>query len=158
MRQKRPVKLVVFRLGEQKFALHLSSVEGVVSSVKIKSLKIAPHYVVGTAYIQGELLPVISIRILFNYPLKNIEPTDRFIVVRATNMRMVLCVDSADEIATISEDEIERSRNIVDDSKYMEGIFKLRSGMVMINNLDKFLTHQQITGLSREMAKQIVGN
>lgn len=158
MKKSKPFKLVVFHLEEQKFAIHLSNVEQVTHSVQIKSLSISPHYIAGTVNIQGEILPVISVRGFLNFPMREIELTDHFIVVKSTNMRMVLWVDSADDIVTISEEEIEESRNNIVDSSYVEGIFKLRNGIVMINDLNKFLTHEQMSRLSLELVKQISGN
>lgn len=147
------IKLVVFYLDGQIFALHLNNLERVIQSVEIKPITMSPPHVTGTINIQGEFLPVISVRKLFSLPVREIELSDHFMIVRSTNLRMVLWVDSVGEIVTIPEDQIGETSNLMLDSAYIDGIFKFHDGLVLINDLDKFLTAEQIIRLAEELAK-----
>ncbi len=147
-------KLVVFHLDDQHFALYLSNVEKIIHGIEMNPLQVAPDHIAGTINYQGDFLPIVNIRKLFKLPLREIELTDQLIIAKSAKIRMALWVDEVDEIVTLEEDQIEDTKNILLDSDYVEGLFKLKDGLVLIHDLDKFLTNEQILKLSVEIEKQ----
>lgn len=145
--------LVIFRLEKQQFALHLTDVERVVHSLEMQRLKIAPMHIAGTVNIEGQFLPVVNMRNLFGFPTRALELTDHFILAKAPGMRLVLWVDSADEVVTIPAGQIGEPENVMIRSVYVEGIFKLGNGIVLINDLARFFTPDQIELLTAQLEK-----
>jgi purine-binding chemotaxis protein CheW len=148
-------KLVVFHLDEQQFALHLSNVERIIHSIEIHPMPMAPEHISGIINYQGEFLPVVNIRKLFRLPVREIELTDQLIIANTDKNRLVLWVDSVDEIATMTDEEIANTDKILLDSGYVEGLFKLRDKIVLIHDLDKFITPEQIVKLKDAIQKQL---
>lgn len=149
----RQEKLVVSHLDGMQFALFLSSIERVIHSVEIHPLEIAPDHIHGIINLHGEFLPVVSIRTLFNLPEREIELSDHFIIANSSKIKMALWVDAVDEVVTLDEDQIEETKNILLESNFVKGLFRLRNGMVLIHDLDKFLTAEQISRLTAEIEK-----
>ena len=86
---------VVFLLDEQKYALQMEEVERIVRAVEVKPLPQSPPHVLGIVNMQGRILPVINLRLLFKRPLRDIRLEDHFIVARTSTISAILPVDAA---------------------------------------------------------------
>jgi len=147
-------KLVVFRLDDQRFALHLSNVERIVRMVEINPLPKAPEYILGIINFQGKFIPVVNIRKLFLLPERDIDLNDQLIIANTSMRTIALWVDSVSDVVERTEDEIIRAEKILLDIDYVKGIFKFEDGMVLLQDLDKFLTLEEITLLKAALKKQ----
>lgn len=147
------VKLVVFQLKDQRFALHLPDTERIVQVVEIIPLPKMPDYIYGIINMKGEVIPVINIRILFNMPSKEIELSDQLIIVNTTARKLALLVDSTRELIECKENEIIKSDKIINGIPYINGVIKLEDGMVLINDINKFLDPEELKLLEAELAK-----
>ena len=132
-------KYVIFWLDKQKFALHLSNVERVVRIVEVSPLSKAPKYILGTINFQGEFLPVVNLRILFELNEKDISLNDQLIITNTSARKVALWVDFVSDIIEREDEEIIESDKILLDSKYVEGVFMFNEEIVEIHDLDTFL-------------------
>jgi len=132
-------KYVIFWLDNQKFALHLSSVERVVRIVEVSSLSKSPKYILGTINFQGEFLPVINLRVLFDLNERDIDLNDQLIITNTTEIKVALWVDNVSDIIEREDEEIINSNKILIESKYNEGAFKYNDELVVIQDLDAFI-------------------
>lgn len=146
--------LVVFSLDEQQFSLYLSNVERIIPSMEIHPLPMAPEYILGTINFQGDFLPVINLRKLFLLPQREVELNDQLIITVASKNRIALWVDAVSEIVERVDEEIHKTDSILLDVGYVEGLFKLHDGMVLIHDLDKFLTPEQTSRLLAALENQ----
>ncbi len=147
-------KLVVFWLDKQRFALHLSTVERIVHIVEITPLPKTPVYIMGIINFQGKFIPVVNTRKLFLLPEKDIDLNDRLIIANTSMRTVALWVDTVSDVVERTEEEIIKAEKIFLDIDYVEGVFKLEDGIVLINDLDKFLTLEEITLLKAALKKQ----
>ncbi|MEK6672156.1 MAG: chemotaxis protein CheW [Nitrospirota bacterium] len=77
---KSPVHLVVFRLDDNRFALHLSAVARVIRIVEAVPLPKAPDIVTGVINIQGKIVPVVNIRKRFRIKERAVDINDHMII------------------------------------------------------------------------------
>ena len=132
-------KYVIFWLDNQKFALHLSNVERVVRIVEVSPLSKAPEFILGTINFQGEFLPVVNLRILFELNERDISLNDQLIITNTNLRKVALWVDFVSDIIEREDEEIIESDKILIDSEYVEGAFKFNDEIVVIHDLDTFL-------------------
>jgi len=149
-------KYVIFWLDNQKFALHLSSVERVVRIVEVSHLLKAPKYILGTINFQGEFLPVINLRILFDLNERDIDLNDQLIITNTTEIKVALWVDNVSDIIEREDEEIIESDKILMESKYNEGAFKFNDELVVIHDLDMFLNLNKKPLLKTASKKKVV--
>jgi purine-binding chemotaxis protein CheW len=149
-------KLVVFSVDNQQFAVHLSNVERIVRIVEIDSLPLAPEYIAGTINFHGEFLAVVNMRKLFFLTQREAYINDQLIIMNTTSNKVALWVDSVNEIVEYTDDDISDPRKILLDVGYVEGLFKMRDGMVLIHDLDKFLIPAEIAKLTEALLKKRV--
>ncbi len=147
-------KLVVFVLAQQRFALPLSIVDRIVQIVEITHLPKMPEYIMGVINIRGEIIPVVNIRKLFNLPDKKIELSDQLLITKTSVRKIALWVDSTDRVVELEKSEIVNFDEIMQGMEYVQGVFKLDNGMVLIHDVDKFLSTEELILLKKVLEKQ----
>jgi purine-binding chemotaxis protein CheW len=141
---KDSISIVVFNVDNQQFALKLSCVERIVQSVEIQPVSMAPDHIMGAVNYHGSFLPVINLRNLFNLPQREIETSDFLIITETLKVKMALWIDSTNEIITIDAEEIIGADRLMVNSVYIEGLFNLNDGIVLMQDPDKFLSSEHI--------------
>ena len=137
------LSFVVFTLNDQKFALPLGAVEKIAQAAEIIPLPKAPDIVMGVINVQGRVVPVVNIRRRFRLPERDINVKDHFIVCRANALNVAILVDTVLDIIDCSEKDIIGQTTILTDIEYIEGVIKSPEGMILIHDLDKFLSGKE---------------
>ena len=146
-----PIQLVVFTLGEYRYGLQLSDVERVVRIVDITPLPKAPDIVLGVVDVQGQVIPVINLRRRFRLPEREIDLADHLIVARTARRPLALIVDAAIGVLECSDRDVEPAREVLPGLEYVEGVAKLEDGLILIHDLDKFLSLDEQAALDGVM-------
>lgn len=146
---ERPNRLVVLTLGDQRYGLPLSAVERVVRVVDVTPLPQAPDIVLGVVNIQGRVIPVVNVRRRFRLPERDLALTDQLVIAHTARRPVALAADTVTGVLEYSAKETVRARDIVADIEYVEGVVKLADGLVLIHDLDKFLSLKEETALDR---------
>ncbi|MBA3806643.1 MAG: purine-binding chemotaxis protein CheW [Acidobacteria bacterium] len=133
---------VVFNLDEQFFALRLAAVERVIRSVGVTPLPGAPEIVSGAVNLQGRIVPVFNVRRRFGLPEGEMELSDQIIIARTHRRAVALLVDGVRGVHESPAEEV-KAEEILPGMKYVEGIMKLPDGIVLIHDLDKFLSLEE---------------
>ncbi len=134
-----PHQHVGFTLDEHRYALPLSFVERIVRAVEITPLPKAPEIVLGIVNVEGCVLPVFDVRKRFRLPQREIQLNDQLIIGHSTRRPLVLLVDAAD-IIECSDQEVFPAEQIHPAIEYFDGVAKLEDGLVLIHDLNKFLS------------------
>ncbi|MBI5486046.1 MAG: chemotaxis protein CheW [Deltaproteobacteria bacterium] len=149
------VALVVFRLGQVRYALHLESVERVLPAVEATPLPGAPEIVAGAINVAGRVLAVLDIRRRFGHPARAIEVDDHLILARTAKRSVILPVDAVADVVQVDAGQITAAERVVPGLEYVEGLARLPDGLVLIHDLDRFLSLDElqavdgVEGLSR---------
>jgi len=138
-RETAPWSLIVFALDGQ-YALHLCNVERVVRAVEFTPLPKGPDIVLGVIDAYGTILPVLNIRRRFRLREREMELTDRLIIARTSSRRVALLVDSVSGVIERNGLDVVPADSIAPGMEYVEGIAKLDQDMVLIHDLDSFLS------------------
>jgi purine-binding chemotaxis protein CheW len=145
--------IVVFTLDEPRYALYLSAVERVVRAVEITPLPKAPEIVSGVINAQGRVLPVLDIRKRFRLPAREMKPDDRFIIARTSRRHVALAVDSVVGVHELTERELVNAKQALPFAQYLKGVAKVEDNLVLIHDLDQFLSLDEEGVLVTALAK-----
>lgn len=146
-------ELVVFSLGDQRYALDLRRVERVVRMVALAPLPRAPEIVSGLFDLHGELLPAIDMRKRFRLPPRPAQLEDHLVVARTSRRRLALHVDRVESVVRIPREELTAPAEIVPGLEFVRGIAQLpREGIVFIHDLDTLLSLDEETGVTAALA------
>lgn len=136
-------QLVVFTLDEQRYALYLSAVVKVVWVVEITPLPKAPEIVPGVVNVYGRVIPVMNIRKRFRLPERKITLSDRLLIAQTQIRATALIVDDVSGVFECPEQEIIAAGKILPGIEYIEGVVKLKDGILFIHDLDRFLSLEE---------------
>ena len=151
---KKPDHLIVFALDSQRYALPLPVVDRVVRMAAITPLPKAPDIVLGIVNIQGRVIPVINIRRRFCLPDREIALTDQLVVAHTAQRPVALVADAVLDVIASSAESLIAAENILPKVEYVEGVIKLADGLILIHDLDKFLSLEEASSLDHALENQ----
>lgn len=140
LRKDNENKIVLFSLDEPRYALYLSAVERVIRAVEITPLPKTPKIILGIINFQGKIIPVIDIRMRFRLLSKGISIEDQFIIARISKRLVVLVADSVAGVYEINPQQILNAEETFPYTDYISGIAKIEGNIILINDLEKFLS------------------
>jgi len=141
----------VFSLDNQRYALPLLAVDRVVRMVAITPLPKAPDIVLGVVNFQGQVIPVINMRRRFSLPEKDIALTDQLVVAHTSRRPVALVADAVHDVIAGSAQSLIETENILPGIEYVEGVVKLGDGLILIHDLDKFLSLEEESYLNQAL-------
>ena len=146
------IQLVVFRLGEQRYALPLTAVERIVRAVEVTPLPGAPAIVLGAIDVEGRVLPVFNLRRRFLLPQREIDPADQFLIAWTARRMVALVIDEAQGVIEREQSAVIASDRIAPGLEQFQGMVQLDDGLVLIHDLEKFLSLDEARALDEAMA------
>jgi purine-binding chemotaxis protein CheW len=143
--------LVIFTLDEHSYALHLPAVERALRMVEISPLPKAPEIVLGVINVQGRIVPVFNVRKRFRLPERETSPSDQLIVAQTSRRTVAMLADAVSGVVAYPEQQVIAAERILPGLEYVEGVAKLEGGMILIHDLDKFLSLEEETTLDNAL-------
>lgn len=143
--------VLVFSLDDRQYALPLSRVERIFRAAEPAPLPKAPEIVIGLLNIRGKIIPVVDPRIRLRLPNREIGPSDHFILAHTSKRAIVMTADAVTGVMERSPQELIQTKDILSGLDYVEGIIKLKDGLILINDIDRFLSLEEETALERAM-------
>jgi purine-binding chemotaxis protein CheW len=118
----------------------LGTVERIVRAVEVAPLPKGPEIVKGVVNVEGRVVPVLDVRERFGLPHKEITSSDQFLIARTARRSVILVVDEALGIVECSPSDVVEAGDIVPGLEQVQGVIKLENGLVLIHDLEKFLS------------------
>lgn len=147
------MKFLTFHLGEEVFAINIMKVERVKEYEKTTKMPNIADYVEGIINLMSEIVPIINLRkkfMLEDFPNKE---KAKIIVVKLENGKKVgFLVDDVREVLTVTEDLIDEPPAHVggiSNAKFISGVIKLPSEMVLTLEVDNLLTAEEKIALTK---------
>ena len=137
MTQLTPESLLVFTVAEQQFAIAVSSVEKVVQAVELAPSPGAAPPVCGEVNVHGSVFPVVDLRMRLAMPPRDLQVTDHLIITRTPARGLALLVDAVDDVVPCPEG---RAATHSEPEPFADGAVKLPDGLVLIDDLERFLS------------------
>lgn len=140
---KDPDSLIVFAMDDRRYALPLRAVDRVVRMVAVTPLPKAPDIVFGVVNIQGRVIPVINMRRRFRLPEREIALTDQLVVAHTVRRPVVLVADVVLDVIACPVQSLIAAEEVLPNIEYVEGVVKLADGLILIHDLDRFLSLEE---------------
>ena len=147
-------RLVVFSLDGDRFAVPLASTDRVLSMVAVSPLPGCPDVVLGAINLHGDVVPVFDIRRRLGRPERVHAPEARLLIARAADRIVALPVDDVSGVAEVSADTIAAPETVIADIGHVSGIAALPDGLLLIHDLDAFLSIDEERQLDQAIEEQ----
>lgn len=145
--------IVVFEVGLQRFAALLPDVIEVLRATAISRLPKTPPVIEGVINLRGDITPVLDIRSRFGLPERAVEPADQLLIVRTGDRVAALRVDRTIDLVELDRNELQEAKDIHPHPAHVKGVAKLSDGLVIIYDLEAFLTQAETEELDQAVTE-----
>lgn len=146
------------RLDSELFGVSVHKVLEVLEKQHVTRVPNVPDYIKGVINFRGEILPVIEARQKFNMPER--AANEKYVIIvldlEVGDKRLMLGViaDGVKDVIELSEEAIkdvpEMGSNY--NTEYLSGMVKLEEGFLMMLNVDKVFSTEEINLISEAQA------
>lgn len=118
------IKLVTFKLAEQRFGIPIDSVQEVVKLTEITRVPNVAYYIIGVINLRGIITPVADLRKRLHLKETELTKHSRILVLTIDGQAIGFLVDSIADILTTEKKEIQPAPPLVSniDSRYIVGV------------------------------------
>lgn len=147
------VDLLAFEVAGCRYAAPAAFVQEVTRAVAIAPLPKAPPIVEGVINVRGAVVPVLDIRQRCGLPARSVTPDQHFLLAHVAQRLVALRVDRALELVSVAEAAIESAARVAPGAEYVAGIAKLPDGLLVIHDLERFLSLDESRHLDAALAQ-----
>jgi len=142
-------QFVIFSLEGNEYGIDISLVTTIEKSISMARVPRTPAYIMGVINLRGEIIPVVDMRTMFDYPQKADTEDTRIIVLTINETVVGIRVDAVAEVAALTQDSIENTVNVNNDeiNNYIMGVGKINNRIITLLNMEKFL--DSVSGQTR---------
>lgn len=138
------LQLVVFTLATEEYALPITKVQEINRLVPITKLPQTPAFMEGIINLRGRIIPVIDLRKRFSLILTEHTDDTRIIIVEIQGQTLGVIVDAVTEVIRLQSESIEPPpQAFAIDSKYIQGVGKLDSRLIILLDIDRIFSKSE---------------
>jgi purine-binding chemotaxis protein CheW len=148
------VHLIVFRLGSEEYGIRIEQVKEVTITPEITRMPKTPSFIKGVANIRGEIIAIMDLEERFNINAgRSVGSLDYSytLAIEAKDYTIGIIVRDMPQSLTIPVSKIDKAPAFIQDlninDNYIEGIGKLGSRLIIVLDIFKILTHDEVQQL-----------
>ncbi len=147
--------ILLFSLGEPRYALNLAVVERVIQAVDVLPLPQAPPLVLGVINVQGEIIPVVDIRRCFGLEAREVIVTDQFILARTAVRRVAVMADAVSGVVEPNARQWVAASAVLPGAAFIDAVVKLDDTLILVCDLDQILALETERTLAETLASAL---
>jgi purine-binding chemotaxis protein CheW len=157
-------KYLIFTINNEDYGIPISKVREVIRYVSITPIHEASMFLKGVINLRGKIIPIIDMRAKFGINFKDYNDRTIFIIVDVSGAKDIInigiAVDSVHDVIDMKEGDLEKTPDIglKLKSQYLYGIAKVNDEMLMILNMDKILTSEEVVEVNQNPQLQYMQN
>jgi purine-binding chemotaxis protein CheW len=151
---------LTFRIGKEDYAVDVLKVREILELVKITQVPKTPSFMKGVINLRGSVVPVVDMHIKFGLPSEE-QTVDTCIIVMEVNIGSDVVVlgaiaDMVKEVIDIDGENVEPPPRIgtAVDVEFIEGIGKIGDEFVIILDINKVFSEEDIKLVKSTLGKQ----
>ncbi|GAA0115837.1 MULTISPECIES: chemotaxis protein CheW [Clostridium] len=129
------MQVVVFRIGDEQFAVETSKVQSICDMMNITLVPKAPSHIKGLINLRGIIITILDINLVLNMKSANTEEQN-IIILNLEDEAVGITVDSVDEVLEVEDGSVER---VVSDKEkvFIKGVINLKDRIITLLDFDK---------------------
>jgi len=152
--EEKNIKNLTFSINNEFFGIPISKVREVIQHVDITPVHETLPFMKGVIDLRGKIIPILDMRMKFG--IRENAQIDRtvFVIVDVLidtgTFHLGITVDAVHDVVDINMEQVEKTPEIglKLKSSYLYGITKVKDKLVMLLNIDKVLTTDEIISLN----------
>ncbi|MEG0307387.1 MAG: chemotaxis protein CheW [Clostridium sp.] len=131
------MQVVVFTIGDERFAVETSKVQGINGLMKITTVPRAEKYIKGLINLRGSILSVLDINLILGMK-KSDESNNNIIVLEINGEQVGITVDHVEEVMNVDEETVKK---VHEDKErpFIKGVLNIGNQIITMIDIDKLL-------------------
>ncbi len=149
------VQLVIFKLGDEEYALNIDQIKEVVLTPNIARIPQTPDYIMGVANIRGNVIAIVDLEHKFGLHNED-ENTAKGIytlVVESESFKIGILVKEVPNTLTVEEASIDESSTVLQysnlDLDCIRGIVKSEDRMIILVDMIKMMEAEDFQKITK---------
>ena len=144
------LQLVTFSIDEEEFGVNILKVQEIIRIMEITRVPRSPEFVEGVINLRGRVIPIVDLRRRFGLAAIAHDKDTRIIVIELNSLVVGFIVDAVSEVLRIPADTVEPTPPVAAgvDSEYISGVGKLQDRLLILLDLEKLLTAEDLHRLN----------
>ncbi|WP_417535373.1 chemotaxis protein CheW [Methylophaga sp.] len=140
---------LTFELDSEHYGVEILRVQEIKGWGSVTSIPNTPEHVCGVLNLRGVIVPIIDLRLLFGMPFNAYTKTTVVVVVKVegiTDRIVGIVVDAVSDVYNVHPDMISNAPDLgsIVDTSFIKGIADIDECMLMLLDIDKLLSVEQI--------------
>lgn len=135
------LELLSFKLGQEIYAVRLTSIRQIIKLVPITMVPRAPDHILGILSLRGTIIPVFDLRRRLRLGVTEPTRKSRIIVVAEGRYMIGMIVDEVLQVVRLPETSLEPPPSMLAtvESEFVEGIGRTQNRMLILLSLEKIM-------------------
>ena len=137
---------IVVELGNEQYGIDIQYIDNIVRMQRITRVPKAQHYFKGVINLRGEVIPVMSLRLKFDFDADEITNKTRILIIKPDSQASVgIIVDSVKEVLTLENEMIDKVARDANDERtaYLSGVGKHGESLISILNISEIFMDKE---------------
>lgn len=132
------MQIVVFKLGDEHFAVETDRVQSINDIMSITRVPKAPKYIKGLINLRGSIKSLVDLNLLLN--VSHEKEQNNIIILTVEDEEIGILVDEVEEVLDIEEKNIQKLDKDTDKTQpYIKGILNYEDKLLTIIDIDRIL-------------------
>lgn len=149
-----PERFVPFTIEGLQLALPLEKAQRVIPAVEVTPLPKAPAAVLGVINLGGRVIPVFDLRRRFGLPEKELLPENSMIIASGSRRTVAMVADHVDGVVEAGPGTTAPASEVLAGLAHVKGVLKTEGGMLVIQDIDSFLSLEEEDELSEALSQR----
>jgi len=138
-------QFVIFKLENEEYGIDIMNVKEIGPFIECVKVPNTPNYVEGIVNYRGSVIPVINLKKRFNIADNCKDNDKRIIYINLKDKQIGFIVDEASQTVRLNDIDIEPTPDIIldIDKRYITGVGKKESRLIILIDLEKVLTEKE---------------
>lgn len=139
-------KYLTFELADEFYGLEILRVREIIGLMEITDVPRTPDYVKGVINLRGKIIPVVDLRLKFEFTAFEATRETCVVVVDIGGVQTGLIVDKVAEVMNLASENIEDAPSFGSnvDTDFILGMGKIKDHVVMLLNIGKVLSKTEM--------------
>jgi purine-binding chemotaxis protein CheW len=140
------MEFLAFRLGQEEYGVQILKVQELRSYENVTSIANAPSFIKGVINLRGSIVPIIDMRLKFNFDNPTYDQFTVVIILSVANHIIGMVVDSVSDVITLAPGEIKPAPEMgaAFNTQYLIGLGTIDQRMLMLIDIEKLMSSDDI--------------
>ena len=145
-------KYLNFRIGEESYGIYIKHVREIIELQNISEVPDMPDYVKGVINLRGKVIPIVDIRLRFQFEERKYDDRTCIIVVEINNSVIGFVVDTVEDVLEIPEKEVEpapKFKTASGKDRYISGVGKVGDTVKILLDIEKLIYEDDLHDINQ---------